>query len=137
MSYGQQPPEGQPPYGAPQYGAPQYGVPPYATPPTSGKATTSLVLGIASLVMCGLVLGIPAMIIARGAKKEIAASNGAIGGDGLATAGFVTGLIGTIWSVLALVLVIGVFTFGSVVSTQFDQNCTSVTDEGGLSVECG
>ena len=76
---------------------------PPAAPPTSGKATTSLIIGIVSLVACGLFLGIPAMIVGRQAKREIRESQGRLGGEGLATAGFVTGLIGTIWSVLAIV----------------------------------
>ena len=79
-------------------------MPPVA--PNSSKATTSLVLGICSLVVCGLFLGIPAMIVGRQAKREIRESQGRLGGEGLATAGFVTGLIGTIWSVLGVILLI-------------------------------
>ncbi len=71
-------------------------------PPTPGSATTALVLGIISLVFCGLLTGIPAMIVGRNAKREIAQSGGQLGGEGIATAGFVTGLIGTILSVLGI-----------------------------------
>jgi hypothetical protein len=95
-----------PPYPPPG----QYPVGPVA--PNSSKATTSLVLGIVSIVFCGLFLGIPAMIVARQAKREIRESGGRIGGDGLATAGFVTGLIGTIWSVIAGILVVVLIAFG-------------------------
>ena len=110
--------------------APMY--PPVA-PPTSGKATTSLILGIVSIVACGLLLGIPAMIVGRQAKREIRESGGRLGGEGLATAGFVTGLIGTIWSVLALILVIGLFAFGATVF----KDCHTVTDSNGNStVDC-
>ena len=98
-------------------------------PPSSGKATTSLVLGILSLVACGLLLGIPAMIVGRQAKREIRESGGRLGGDGLATAGFVTGLIGTIWSVLAFLLVVALFVFGSVLSS----HCSTTTDSNGNS----
>ena len=103
-------------------------------PPTSSKATTSLVLGIVSLIACGLLLGIPAMIVARQAKREIRESGGRVGGEGLATAGFVTGLIGTVWSVLAFLLVIGVFVFGSA----FVSSCSTTTDSSGnVSTHCG
>ena len=96
-------------------------------PPSSGKATTSLVLGIVSLVFCGLFLGIPAMIVSRQAKREIRESGGRLGGDGLATAGFVTGLIGTIWSVLSIILIVGLFAFGAALFHE----CHTVTDTNG------
>ena len=93
---------------------------------TSSKATTSLVLGLISLVFCGLLLGIPAMIIGRQAKREIRESRGQVGGDGLATAGFVTGLIGTVWSGLGLLLVVAVFVFGGMFASQLE--CTTSDD---------
>ncbi|MEO7351837.1 MAG: DUF4190 domain-containing protein [Marmoricola sp.] len=114
----------------------QYRPPVYAVAPTSSKATTSLVLGIVSLVFCGLLLGIPAMIVAHQAKREIRESNGRLSGEGLATAGFVTGLIGTLWSVLAAVLVVGVFVFGSVFQDKFETHCTSTGGADGGSVTC-
>ena len=110
----------------------QYQMPPVA--PNSSKATTSLVLGICSLVVCGLFLGIPAMIVGRQAKREIRESQGRLGGAGLATAGFVTGLIGTIWSVLGVILLILLFAFGA---AWFDENCTTTTDaDGTSSIDC-
>lgn len=75
-------------------------------PPTPGSATTALVLGILSLVMCGFFTGIPAMIVGRNAKREIEASGGRLGGEGVANAGFITGLIGTLLSVLGLLFFI-------------------------------
>ena len=72
-------------------------------PPTPGSATAALVLGILSIVMClGLFTGIPAMVVGRNAKREIEASGGRLGGEGVANAGFITGLIGTLLSVLGL-----------------------------------
>lgn len=119
-----------PPQPPGQYPAPgQYPMPP-GPPPNSGKATTSLVLGIVSIVACGLFLGVPAMILSRQAKREIAESQGRLGGQGLATAGFVTGLIGTVWSVLVAILVILLFAFGA---AWFDENCHTVIDENGNS----
>lgn len=103
-----------------------YQQPGYQPPPSSsGRATTSLVLGILSLIACGLLLGIPAMVLARQAKREIRESGGRVGGDGLATAGFVTGLIGTLWSVLVILFVVVVLAFGG---SWFDEHCTTVTD---------
>jgi hypothetical protein len=110
----------------------QYAVPP-VPPPSSGKATTSLVLGIISIVMCGLFLGVPAMIVSRQAKREIAASQGRLGGQGLATAGFITGLIGTIWSVLGAILLVVLIAVGGAVGHEIEKNCHTVTDENGNS----
>ena len=107
-------------------------MPPVA-PPASSKATTSLVLGIVSIVMCGLFLGVPAMIVSRQAKQEIAASQGRLGGEGMATAGFVTGLIGTIWSVLGVILVVVLIAVGGVIGNQIEQNCHTVIEEDGSS----
>ena len=102
---GQYPPN-QPPGQYPPNQPPGQYPPPQPMAPNSSKATTSLVLGICSLVLCGFFLGIPAMIIGRQAKREIEGSQGQLGGEGLATAGFITGLIGTIWSALAAILLV-------------------------------
>jgi hypothetical protein len=129
-------PQGQyPPPG--QYVQPgQFPVAPVA--PNSSKATTSLILGIVSIVMCGLFLGIPAMILARQAKREIRESQGRVGGEGLATAGFITGLIGTIWSVVAGVLFVLLIIFGAIYADDIADNCRTVTDaDGNTSVDCG
>ena len=111
--------------------------PAYQSAPTSGKATTSLVLGIVSLVMCGFLVGIPAMVLGSQAKKEIRRSEGRVGGEGLATAGFWTGLVGTVWSVLLTILVIVLFVFGAGIARTLGDNCDPVTaDDGTKTVEC-
>src|SRR5690349_4459293 len=72
---------GQPPYQQPQYQQPQYGQPGYyppPAPPTPGKATAALIMGIAGLLVCPLVLSIPAWIVGRSAVKEIDASQGSL-----------------------------------------------------------
>jgi hypothetical protein len=115
---------GQTPYPQQPYGQQPYGG--YAAPQNHKDAVTSLVLGIVSLVMCGFVTGIPAMILGRRAKREIQASGGALGGEGMATAGFVTGLISTVIAGLAFVLVVLVFAFGGAISNTFEQTCTTV-----------
>jgi hypothetical protein len=108
---------GQPQYGqpaAPQYGQPQYGQPQYG-PPTGypmgygqgvdpskqGKATTAMVLGIVSIVLCicpliGLGCGIPAIIVGNGAKDAPNA--------GQAKAGVICGIVGIALSLLNAVV---------------------------------
>jgi len=109
-----------------------------AVPPNASGATTALVLGILSLLFFGfgLLTGIPAMITARRAAREIDQSQGRLGGRGMATAGFVTGLIGTIWSALAVVLVIVVFALGSSVENEFDSVCGTINPDPVTNPEC-
>ena len=102
---GQPPPP--PPPGQPYQPAPQAYA---AAPPGNQKALISLILGIASLVCCGLIAGIPAAILGNMAKNEIAASGGTQGGAGMAQAGFILGIIGSIiwllFGILYFVLVV-------------------------------
>jgi drug/metabolite transporter (DMT)-like permease len=85
---------------------PQGGWPPVGgfqpAPPTNGKATTSLVLGICGILLCPLVLSIPALVIGYKARREIDRSSGATGGRGLAVAGIVLGWIGLVFGLLIL-----------------------------------
>ncbi|MCD9197588.1 DUF4190 domain-containing protein [Aeromicrobium wangtongii] len=131
---GRQPPPGHeqpapPPWGqqVPQYGQvppPAYGqMPPgYAQPPlygfpapqyvpTSTKAVFSLVLGIASIVLClvGVLIGPAAIVLSVYASKEIdARPPGTMNGKGMATAGLATGIVGTaIWGLVFLLAVVG------------------------------
>jgi hypothetical protein len=102
--YGGQPGSGG--YGAPPPGyggAPGYG---YAAPQSNKKAVWALVLGILGLVCCGLVAGIPALILGNQAKREIASSGGMQTGGGMAQAGFVLGIISIALSVLSIVLLL-------------------------------
>jgi len=125
--YGQQPygqqPYGQQPYPQPPYGQPYGGYPaPYGLPvppsaPTSGKATTVLVLGVASLLlmfMCGigLVTAIVALVLAPGAKREIHESEGRLTGLGMVQGGVVCswitiGLAVLVAAVIVLLLAVG------------------------------
>jgi len=118
-------PQGQPPaMGQPGYPGqtPFGGAAPYPQVATgNSNATISLVLGIVSIVLClGFLAGVPAIILGGKAKKEIAASGGAQGGDGMATAGQVTGWIGTVFSVLGLLAFVALFFIGS--SAESDYN---------------
>ena len=105
--YGQAPPP--PGYGQapppPGYGYPQQ------QPSSSGKAVWGLVLGIISIVFCylGMLIGPAAIIVSVLARKDIDAQPpGAVSGRGMATAGLVTGIIGTVgWGAVTVLLVIG------------------------------
>ena len=62
----------------------------------------ALVLGIVGVVTCQVVSPF-ALVIGRRAMKEIDASQGSLGGRGMAQAGYILGIIGTV--ILALLLV--------------------------------
>lgn len=118
----QTPPPG---YGPPPYGAagpaaypPAQGDNPYAAPtaagapaaayayaysqpamlPTSGKAIASMVIGICSIVIyfLGFILGPLAIGLWASARNDFKQIPPAYKGQGLATAGLVTGIIGTL-----------------------------------------
>lgn len=67
----------------------------------NGKATWSLVLGILSVTLCGLIAGIVAIVLGKQAQREIAAAGGLEGGGGRATVGIVLGWISVAISVVA------------------------------------
>lgn len=92
------------------------GAPVYAPPPSHPQAVTVLVLGIVGLAVCQ-VLGVPAWIIGTRVVREIDASQGALGGRGLAQAGRVCGIIATVWVALAVLAVLGVMGFGAVLAS--------------------
>jgi hypothetical protein len=86
-----------------------------------------MVLGIIALVgACGyglsLLLSPVALFLGRSSMKRIDASQGQLGGRGLAQAGFIMGIIGTVLLVLVIV-VVGVF-FTALFSTDcFGDGC--------------
>jgi hypothetical protein len=64
-------------------------------PKTSALSVWSLVLGILSIVGCfSIILAIPGVICGHLALSRIKRSAGALGGQGLATAGLITGYVG-------------------------------------------
>ena len=87
------------------------------------NATTALVLGILSVVLCPL-LGPVAWSLGRKAEQSVDASGGALGGRGVATAGKVLGIIGTIFVVLLVVGVAIVIVAGG----EIDSGFTVTTD---------
>ena len=104
----------------PAYGQGSFGPPPgYGPPPGGGgggqqnnsMAITSLVLGILGfpLLCCwglGGLLSIAAIITGSKGKKAADASQGRMGGKGMAQAGFILGIIGTVLAVILIALVI-------------------------------
>jgi hypothetical protein len=124
MSY---PPEPPPPGAGYGYGYGQPYGPPVAA--TNGKATASLVTGIASLVLswcCGLgLVGLVAIVLGAKARKEIQASGGTQQGDGLALGGIVTGAIAAVLGLLFLVLI----AFAVVTGASFDTTTTTTGTE--------
>ncbi|WP_216654359.1 DUF4190 domain-containing protein [Nocardioides sp. zg-DK7169] len=120
-------PYGQP-YGQPYGAAPAYG---YGTQqaPLHPQATTSMVLGIASLaglVTCQLllVLGPVAWVMGSRACKEIDAAPGQWQGRDRANAGRIMGIIATVLLVLGVLamaaLLVGVLAFGAFESWDTD-----------------
>jgi hypothetical protein len=68
------------------------------------KALFSLILGIVSIVCCGVVAGIPAVILGQMAKNEIRASGGTQTGEGLAQLGFILGIAGSVLWIIGVIL---------------------------------
>ena len=68
---------------------------------TSGKAIASLVCGIISLLIAGILLGVVAVVLGAVARKEIAADPG-VKGSGMALAGMICGGIGFVLAVILL-----------------------------------
>jgi hypothetical protein len=83
-----------------------------------GSAVTAMVLGILSFVICPIVLAIPAIVLGTRSRRLIDASGGALGGRGMATAGFTLGIV----NLCLLVPLIGIAALsfvGTSTSTKF------------------
>jgi hypothetical protein len=96
---------------------PGYGAPAYGAPQSSTKAVLSLVIGIVSLPLgfcCAFfgLVGIAAIVLSRSAQGEIAASGGALTGDGMARSGFVLGIIGCVFGVILTIVNIALLARG-------------------------
>ena len=106
-AYGQQPTYGQPTYGQqPAYGVNPYQQPAYGyVPPNHPQATTALILGIVGLALCPFV-GIGGFVLGGRVRREIDAAPGQWGGRGVATAGWVLGIISIVYAALVLVYVV-------------------------------
>lgn len=115
----QQAPYGQQPYDQQQPVYAQGGQPAYGAPlPKNSLAVWSLVLGILSVLGCGLVTGIAAIITgtkARQAQREGLADNG-----GMGLAGLILGWIGTVLVTLGVIAYIAFVGF-LVTSPEFQE----------------
>lgn len=71
-------------------------------PRLSALAISSLILGITGIFCVGFICGPLAIIFGFLGRRDIRESNGWITGDGMAIAGIILGVIGTIlWTILA------------------------------------
>lgn len=86
-----------PPPAAPQPGFPGAG----GSEEKNNLGTMALVFGILSLVCCGLLAGIPAIII--GKKSQEAQAQGLATNGQMGKIGFILGIIGSVLSVLGLI----------------------------------
>src|SRR5215213_6035183 len=103
--YGESPYEGSP-YQASFGGSTPYGMASYSAPPVQHpQATLALILGILGLAVCPFV-GVAALLIGNKARKQIDAAPGQFTGRGMATAGFVMGIVSVALVVLMVLIVI-------------------------------
>lgn len=72
---------------------------------TSGMAIAALVLGICGIVLCPVVLSVPAIVFGAIAMRDINRDPG-LDGKGMAIAGFVTGIVGTALGVILIIILI-------------------------------
>jgi hypothetical protein len=70
----------------------------------SGRAITSMILGIAGLVCCGLLAAIPALILGKIELNAIKRGEASAAGTGLAFAGFIMGIIGICIQVIVIIV---------------------------------
>ncbi len=86
----------------------------YISRPTDGQATAALVLGILSLVgvFCygvpSLIIGPIAIYLGLHSRNRIRASGGALGGHGLAMAGWICGVVGVVLGALYVSIFVGI-----------------------------
>ena len=72
---------------------------------TNSKATWSLIAGILSVTLCGLIAAILAIVLGKQAQAEIAASGGVQGGEVRAKWGIILGWISIAISVIVAIIV--------------------------------
>ena len=84
--------------------------------PEAPNATTAMVLGIVAVVLMpigcccwfleilAIPLGVVAIVMGRGARNRVNASQGTLGGGGKAMAGIITGAIAAVLGLIILVL---------------------------------
>jgi hypothetical protein len=83
--------------------------PPAAEPEKSPKALTALLLSIASFIVCPLVAAIAGLVVAGQAAREIASSNGRLGGSGKVRAARILGWLNIVAVIVGLVAGVALF----------------------------
>lgn len=78
-----------------------------ATKGTAGGAIASLVCAIIGIFILGIILGPIAIALSVGARRRIQEDPN-LGGNGIATAGLVIGIVETVLSVLGGLLIIAI-----------------------------
>jgi len=92
--------------------------------PTESRAVVALVLGILGIVLCPILAPI-AWAIGHASEQQIDAAAGALSGRGLATAGKITGIIGTVLLILYVVVFIVFFVFVGWTLSEFEGTTTT------------
>jgi hypothetical protein len=111
---------GQPGPSAPAFGGPAFSEPwgggrgwplgpPAEEPEKSPKALTALLLSIASFIVCPLAAAIAGLVVAGQAAREIASSNGRLGGSGKVRAARVLGWLNIVAVIAGLVAGVALF----------------------------
>lgn len=85
-------------------------MPPSAGP--GGKAIATLILGILSLVGCGFLCGVPAVILGKMELNAISAGRSERSGHSITQIGFVLGIVGTVLCCLVALAYATIFAFG-------------------------
>ncbi len=93
---------------------------------TSPRAVVVLVLGVASLTVFWGLAGIAALVIAPGAKREIARSGGTVEGAGLVRAGVICSWISIALTILFAAAIIGLLFAAGGGSGGVDTSITTV-----------
>ncbi len=85
---------------------PPPGFAPVVTPQTDGKAVASLICGILSVTLLGILTGLPAIILGHISRSKIKKSMGKLKGEGMALAGLIMGYISVALTFVVLVVLI-------------------------------
>jgi uncharacterized protein DUF4190 len=86
-----------------------------AVRPTDGSAIAALVVGLIAPFgalfygLPGIILGTVALFLGLGARRRIKRSGGALGGGGMALAGWIVGLVGIVMGLLWGLFLMGLY----------------------------
>ena len=92
--------------------------------PTEPRAVVALVLGILGIILCPILAPI-AWAVGHASEQQIDASGGRVSGRGLATAGKITGIVGTVLLILYVLFIVVFFVFIGWTLSEFDATTTT------------